>query len=84
MRKQYSFVFDQMLRSNSLQSFKQIEQKTPEILHFNFFTVLQDCVCDVIFKVQMKCFFIAEFERVAKIRKIAVYRFLISLLVPEL
>ena len=38
----------------------------------------------VTFKVQMKCFFIAEFERAAKIRKIAVYRFLISLLVPEL
>ena len=37
-----------------------------------------------LFKVQMKCFFIAEFERAAKIRKIAVYRFLISLLVPEL
>ena len=35
-------------------------------------------------KVQMKCFFIAEFERAAKIRKIKVYRFLISLLVPEL
>ena len=29
-------------------------------------------------------FFIAEFETAAKIRKIAVYRFLISLLVPEL
>ena len=29
-------------------------------------------------------YFIAEFERAAKIRKIAVYRFLISLLVPEL
>ena len=29
-------------------------------------------------------FFIAEFERAVKIRKIAVYRFLISLLVPEL
>ena len=28
--------------------------------------------------------FIAEFERAAKIRKIAVYRFLISLLVLEL
>ena len=27
-------------------------------------------------KVQMTCFFIAEFERAAKIRKIAVYRFL--------
>ena len=35
-------------------------------------------------KVQMKCFFIAEFERAAKIRKIAVYRFLISHLVSEL
>ena len=40
---------------------------------------------DKTFKVQMKCFFfIAEFERAAKIRKIAVYRFLISPLVPEL
>ena len=29
-------------------------------------------------------FFIAEFERAAKIRKIAFYRFLISLLDPEL
>ena len=29
-------------------------------------------------------FSIAEFERAAKVRKIAVYRFLISLLVPEL
>ena len=35
-------------------------------------------------KVQMKCFFIAEFERAAKIRKIAVYSFSISLLVLEL
>ena len=36
-------------------------------------------------KVQIKCFiFIAEFEREAKIRKIAVYRFLISLPVLEL
>ena len=36
-------------------------------------------------KVQTKCcFFIAEFERATKIRKIAVYRFLISHLVPEL
>ena len=36
-------------------------------------------------KVQMKCFsFIAEFERAAKIRKNAVYRFLISLLRSEL
>ena len=37
------------------------------------------------FKVQMKCsFFIVEFERAANIRKIAVHRFLISLLLPEL
>ena len=37
------------------------------------------------FKVQIKCFFfIAQFERAAKIRKIAVYDFLISLLVSEL
>ena len=36
-------------------------------------------------KVQMKCFFfVAEFERAAKIRKIAVYRFLITLLAQEL
>ena len=36
-------------------------------------------------KVQMKCFsFIAEFERAPKVRKIAVYCFLIYLLVPEL
>ena len=34
---------------NSLQDFKHIEQKTPEILHFHYFTVLQVCVCDVIF-----------------------------------
>ena len=32
----------------------------------------------------MNVFFIAEFERAAEIRKIAVYRFLTSLLVPEL
>ena len=37
-----------------------------------------------VLKVQMKCFFISEFERAAKIRKIAVDRFLISLLVTEL
>ena len=29
-------------------------------------------------------FFIPEFERAAKVKKIAVYRFLISFLVPEL
>ena len=39
---------------------------------------------DFSFKVQINVFFIAEFERAAKIRKIAVYGFLISLLVPEL
>ena len=37
-----------------------------------------------LFKVQMKFFFIAEFERAAKIRKINVYHFLIFSLVPEL
>ena len=31
-----------MFTSNSLQNFKQIKQKTPEILHFYFFNVLQD------------------------------------------
>ena len=36
-----------------------------------------------LFKVQMKCFFIADFKRAAKIRKIAIYHFLMSLLVPE-
>ena len=36
-------------------------------------------------KVQMKCcFFVAEFERAAEMSKIAVYRFLISFIVPEL
>ena len=39
-------------------------------------------------KMALKCkwngSFIAEFERAAKIRKIAVYRFLISYLIPEL
>ena len=43
-------------------------------LHINFLP----------FKVEMKCFFIAECERTPKIWKIAVYSFLISLLVPEL
>ena len=37
------------------------------------------------FKVQMKCFsLIAEFERAAEIRNIAVYRFSISFPVPKL
>ena len=40
--------------------------------------------CPGLFKVQMKCFFIGEFEKAAKVRKIAVHRFLISVLVPEL
>ena len=35
-------------------------------------------------EVKMKCFFIDEIERAAKIRKIVVYRFLISLLLPTL
>ena len=35
-------------------------------------------------KVQMKCFFYCWIWKAEKIRKIAVYRFLISLLVPEL
>ena len=30
-----------MFTSNSLQNFKQIKQKTPEILHFHFFNILQ-------------------------------------------
>ena len=33
---------------------------------------------------EMLFFLIAEFERAAKVRKIAVYRFLICLLAPEL
>ena len=45
-----------LLSSNSLQNLKQIEQKTPEILHFHFFIVSQDCVCDVIFMYEAKFF----------------------------
>ena len=43
-------------------------------------------LCYIFLKLKYKwnVFFIPEFERAAKIRKIAVYRFLISLLVPEL
>ena len=44
-------------------------------------------VCTVVkgvHKVQMKFFVIVKFKRAAKIVKIAVYRFLISLSVPEL
>ena len=36
-------------------------------------------VCFKSLKLQMKCFFNTEFERAAKIRKIAVYRFLIKM-----
>ena len=43
--KRISFAF-----SSSLQNFKQIEQKIPDILQFHFLVVVQDCVCDVIFK----------------------------------
>ena len=41
---------EQKRSSKPTQSFKQIKQKTPEILHFHFFIVLQHCDCDVIFK----------------------------------
>ena len=34
--------------SNNCQIFKQIGQKTPEILHFWFTNVLQEFVCDII------------------------------------
>ena len=47
------------------------------------YQILKSLAC-----LELKCkwnvFFIPKFERAAKIRKIAVYRFLISLLVPEL
>ena len=40
---------------------------------------------EIVLEMQMKCFFfIAEFERAAKIRKIAVHRFITTVLVPEL
>ena len=52
--------------------------KSRQFSEFGFRTTVH-CI-----KVQMKCFFIAEFERAAKLRKIAVYSFLISFLVPEL
>ena len=38
-----------LLSSNSLQNFRQIEQKTAEISHFDIFVTLPDCVCDSIF-----------------------------------
>ena len=42
------------LSSNILQNFKQIEQKTSEILRFNFFIALTDCICDVSVPVKMR------------------------------
>ena len=33
-----------------MQSFKQIKQHTPEIMHFHFFIVLQHCSRDIILK----------------------------------
>ena len=39
-----------LLSSNSMQSFKQIKQHTPEIMHFHFFIVLQHCTRDIILK----------------------------------
>ena len=50
-----------------------------DLFHAGSTLVESECI-----EVQIKCFFIAEFERAVKIRKIAVYRFLISLPVPEL
>ena len=45
----------------------------------------QQKIMSYVATVQMKCLFlIAGFERAAKIRKIAVYSFVISLLGPEL
>ena len=76
-----------------LQNFFQVHQRLLRRwdLCQNFYFFLEQLLefankhCFTKRKVQMKCFFfIAEFERAAKIRKIAVYRFLISLLVPEL
>ena len=54
------------------------------LLTHSFLYSYENELSDKLIKVQMKCFFIPEFETAAKIRKIAVYRFLISLLVPEL
>ena len=33
-----------------MQSFKQIKQHTPEIMHFHFFIVVQLCTRDIILK----------------------------------
>ena len=35
-----------LFTSNSLQNFKQIKQKTHEVLNFHFFNVMQHCVYD--------------------------------------
>ena len=43
-----------LLSSNSMQSFKQIKQHTPEILHFHFFIVLQHCAVTSYLKVKMR------------------------------
>ena len=65
--------------------------ETPELFHYDYFK-LEDG--ELYYRGSRKplttestnkmFFFIPEFERTAKIRKIAVYRFLISFLVPEL
>ena len=49
--------------SNSLQDFKQIEQKTSAISHFHFFTVLQDCICDVILRAWKKSVLFIDQEK---------------------
>ena len=38
-----------LLSFHILKNFKQIKQKTPEILHLPFFIIFLDCVCDIIF-----------------------------------
>ena len=57
--------------------------KNKDILESSENSPLPLCTIVTSSKVQMNVFFIAEFEREAKIGKIAVYCFLISLLVPE-
>ena len=63
---------------------KNLSEFEDLIIHELCCHIDETCTVYIIIKVQMKCFFIAEFDRAAKIRKIAVYRFLMSLLVPEL
>ena len=57
--------------------------KNKDILESSENSPLPLCTIVTSSKVQMNVFFIAEFEREAKIRKIVIYCFLISLLVPE-